>query len=65
MKSAIYVGGRVVAVTIDRAADGGYAASADIRVGTATKCFSGAGDTYEAALGDLRGNIVRAQAPPS
>jgi hypothetical protein len=61
MKSAIYVGGQVLPVTIDRSEQGGYSASADVRIGPATRVLSGAGDTYEAALGNLRSNILLAK----
>ena len=60
MQSAIYVGGKVLPVTLDRDEQGGYVASADVRVGPAMRLLFGTGETYDAALGSLRRNIIRA-----
>jgi hypothetical protein len=59
MKTSVSIGGRVLPVTILRT-DTGYSASFSDRFCGEPRHYAGAGDTYEAALQELRGKLLAA-----
>jgi hypothetical protein len=60
MNTSISIGGRVLPVSIVRT-DTGFSASFADRFLGEPRAFTAAGDTYEAALGELRNKILAAR----